>query len=118
MPRNPYPVRCANLCFAGLIPADRPGRYAWAAVTIVHSVTEDISGAFRIFMGTMMTSDDSPAKPYVLGPGEGVPGFDAGVKASRLSTGGGLTLIESITAGGAPWHVHTREDEYFYVVEG
>src|SRR5207244_6534467 len=29
-----------------------------------------------------------------------------------------LSLIESRTRGGAPWHVHTREDEYFYVVEG
>jgi mannose-6-phosphate isomerase-like protein (cupin superfamily) len=40
------------------------------------------------------------------------------VKASRASTGGGLTLIESRTRGGAPWHVHSREDEYFYAVEG
>jgi len=29
-----------------------------------------------------------------------------------------LTLIESHTRGGAPWHVHTREDEYFYVLNG
>jgi mannose-6-phosphate isomerase-like protein (cupin superfamily) len=57
-------------------------------------------------------------KPYMLQPGESVPGCAAGVKASICSTGGGLTAIESCTAGGAPWHVHTREDEYFYVVEG
>jgi len=54
----------------------------------------------------------------VLQAGEGVPGFDSGVKASVSSTAGGFTLIESCTAGGAPWHVHSREDEYFYVVEG
>jgi mannose-6-phosphate isomerase-like protein (cupin superfamily) len=57
-------------------------------------------------------------KAYLLRPGEGVRGFGPEVKASLLSTGGGLTLIESRTKGGAPWHVHSREDEYFYVVEG
>src|SRR5882672_8199870 len=56
--------------------------------------------------------------PYLLLPGEGVAGFDASVKASRLSTAGGLSIIESHTRGGAPWHVHTREDEYFYVLDG
>jgi mannose-6-phosphate isomerase-like protein (cupin superfamily) len=57
-------------------------------------------------------------KPYTLGIGESVPGCADGVKASVSSTGGGFTMIESCTAGGAPWHVHSREDEYFYVVEG
>jgi mannose-6-phosphate isomerase-like protein (cupin superfamily) len=55
---------------------------------------------------------------YVLEPGEGVPGFGSEVKASRISTGGVLTLIESRTRGGAPGHVHSREDECFYVIEG
>ena len=54
---------------------------------------------------------------YVLHAGEGVGGA-ADVKASRASTGGALTLIESKTDGGAPRHVHQREDEFFYVVEG
>ncbi len=70
----------------------------------------------------MSPQDDSsprtPMKPYVLLAGEGVAGFDASVKASRSSTGGNLTVIESRTKGGAPWHVHSREDEYFYVIEG
>jgi mannose-6-phosphate isomerase-like protein (cupin superfamily) len=57
-------------------------------------------------------------KPYMLLTGEGVAGFDAAVKASRISTGGNLSVMESHTKGGAPWHVHSREDEYFYVVEG
>jgi len=56
--------------------------------------------------------------PYMVQSGEGVAGFDAAVKASRISTGGNLTVIESHTKGGAPWHVHSREDEYFYVLEG
>lgn len=55
---------------------------------------------------------------YVLRPGEGVAGFGAEVKASRASTGGALTLIESRTRGGAPRHVHSQEDEAFYVLEG
>ena len=57
-------------------------------------------------------------EPYVLLPGAGVAGFDAAVKAGRISTGGQISVIESHTRGGAPWHVHSREDEYFYVLEG
>jgi mannose-6-phosphate isomerase-like protein (cupin superfamily) len=60
---------------------------------------------------------DAPAHGYVLQAGEGV-GSDSSTKTSVASTGGFLTLIESRTTGGAPLHVHTREDEYFYVVEG
>lgn len=62
---------------------------------------------------------DQSAKPvhgYVLEEGAGVT--DSSTKASRASTGGSLTLIETHTDGGAPLHVHTREDEFFYVVEG
>jgi len=67
----------------------------------------------------MTSLDNSSAiNPYILQPGEGVAGFDAAVKASRTSTGGHLSVIESRTKGGAPWHVHSLEDEYFYVVEG
>jgi quercetin dioxygenase-like cupin family protein len=61
--------------------------------------------------------DETP-NPYFLLPGEGVAGFDASVKASKNSTAGAFTMIESRTAGGAPWHVHTREDEFLYVVNG
>ena len=57
-------------------------------------------------------------KPYMLRAGENVPSCANGVKASGASTAGGFTMIESTTAGGAPWHVHSREDEYFYVLEG
>jgi quercetin dioxygenase-like cupin family protein len=57
-------------------------------------------------------------EPYVLMSGKGVAGFDASVKAARVSTGGNLSLIESQTRGGAPWHIHSREDEYFYVLQG
>jgi quercetin dioxygenase-like cupin family protein len=55
---------------------------------------------------------------YVLETDVGVSGFGRDVKASRRSTGGVLTLIESRTRGGAPWHVHSLDDECMYVVEG
>lgn len=55
---------------------------------------------------------------YVLGPGESVLGPGSSVKAGRASTGGSITLMESHTRGGAPMHVHSREDECFYIMEG
>jgi quercetin dioxygenase-like cupin family protein len=41
-------------------------------------------------------------------------------KATGESTGGSLVLLENLTApgGGPPPHVHTREDEFFYVLDG
>jgi quercetin dioxygenase-like cupin family protein len=56
-------------------------------------------------------------RPYVIGRGEGVAG-DSSLKASRRSTGGAFTLIDADTDGGAPPHIHQREDEAFYVLEG
>jgi quercetin dioxygenase-like cupin family protein len=55
-------------------------------------------------------------KPYMLKADEGLTSSD--LKASKVSTGGMLTLIESYTDGGAPLHVHANEDEAFYVIEG
>ena len=54
---------------------------------------------------------------YVVTAGAGIGG-DPALKASRTSTDGALTLIESDTDGGAPPHVHTREDEAMYVLDG
>ena len=56
--------------------------------------------------------------PYILLPNEGVEGAGDATKAGVNSTGGMFTCIESRTDGGAPRHVHTREDEYFYVLDG
>jgi mannose-6-phosphate isomerase-like protein (cupin superfamily) len=75
------------------------------------------------FWGTLRRVDGSQRKQkavrgYLVGPGEGVSAADSGVKASRVSTGGAVTLIESHTRGGAPMHVHHRDDECFYVLEG
>jgi quercetin dioxygenase-like cupin family protein len=57
------------------------------------------------------------SRAYLLNAGEGLDG-DTSLKASRSSTGGALTLIESDTDGGAPPHVHHREDEAMYVIDG
>ncbi|HXT36910.1 MAG TPA: cupin domain-containing protein [Chloroflexota bacterium] len=42
------------------------------------------------------------------------------IKASGQETGNAFALMEDVTAphGGPPLHMHTREDEAFYVVEG
>jgi quercetin dioxygenase-like cupin family protein len=42
------------------------------------------------------------------------------LKATAASTGGSFTVIECLTApgGGPPPHVHTREDEFWYVLDG
>jgi mannose-6-phosphate isomerase-like protein (cupin superfamily) len=54
---------------------------------------------------------------YVVAPGAGVAG-DPGMKASRLSTGGTLSVFETVIEAGPPLHVHDREDECLYVLEG
>jgi len=58
------------------------------------------------------------AKGYVVGPGQGLPGRNPDLKASRASTGGSLTLLESRLKHGPPLHVHAYEDESFYILDG
>jgi mannose-6-phosphate isomerase-like protein (cupin superfamily) len=59
-----------------------------------------------------------------LGPGEGEAIWflrnRMTVKATAENTGGGFGLLESLIAPGfsPPLHVHRREDESFYVLEG
>ena len=40
------------------------------------------------------------------------------VRASAATTGGAFTIIEEIDPLDTPLHVHEREDELFYVLEG
>jgi mannose-6-phosphate isomerase-like protein (cupin superfamily) len=61
---------------------------------------------------------EQATKGYVVRAGTGVAGYGPEVKASRASTGGTLTVIESRIGGGPPLHVHTHEDESFYVLDG
>ena len=62
--------------------------------------------------------------PIALGPGEGESlwflGAHASIKASAQSTAGRVSVIEHLAPRGAgsPLHVHHREDEWFYVIEG
>lgn len=55
---------------------------------------------------------------YRVQAGGGIPHRVDGVKASSASTGGSLTVIETTIDGGPPRHLHTREDESFYVLRG
>jgi quercetin dioxygenase-like cupin family protein len=57
-------------------------------------------------------------KGYLLRPGEGVHPEDLAAKATADRTGGALSVIESHSTGGAPPHLHTNEDEAFYVLDG
>ena len=60
----------------------------------------------------------------VVGPGEGTPVWFLGnlmmVKATAQSTNGAYGLLESLIRAGSspPLHVHHREDEAFWVLEG
>ena len=61
---------------------------------------------------------------YALTPGEGerlwIVGDTMTLKATGESTGGSLVLLENLTppGGGPPPHVHVRDDEFFYVLDG
>jgi mannose-6-phosphate isomerase-like protein (cupin superfamily) len=54
---------------------------------------------------------------YVLAAGAGLAG-DTGLKASGQSTGGALSVFETSVGEGPPLHVHDRDDECFYLLEG
>ena len=61
---------------------------------------------------------------HAIAAGEGeriwIVGDTMTFKATGESTGGSLMLFENLTApgGGPPPHIHTREDEFFYVLDG
>jgi quercetin dioxygenase-like cupin family protein len=64
------------------------------------------------------------AEPIALGQGEGEALWFLGslvtVKAGGEATGGRFAIVEHLAPGGAgsPLHMHTREDEWFYILEG
>jgi quercetin dioxygenase-like cupin family protein len=69
------------------------------------------------------TSGGDRAGPYLLAPGEarGNPASVPVAKAASRDTGGLLAVFEDTMAAGAPGpplHLHTREDEALYVLEG
>jgi mannose-6-phosphate isomerase-like protein (cupin superfamily) len=54
---------------------------------------------------------------YVVPAGTGLAD-DPDLKASHRSTGGALSVFETSIGTGPPLHVHDREDECFYVLDG
>ena len=72
----------------------------------------------------MAMGESATAHAVVLGPGEGTPIWFLGnlmvVKATVQSTNGAYGLLESLVRAGAspPLHIHHREDEAFWVLEG
>jgi quercetin dioxygenase-like cupin family protein len=70
----------------------------------------------------MTTTHITPGHVTRAGAGERIwiVGDTMTIKATAESTGGSLMLLENLTApgGGPPPHVHTREDEFFYVLDG
>ncbi len=74
-----------------------------------------------------MTQDPSQApalKPVAVPSGEGEARWWIGglavIKATAANTGGQMTIVEITEAPGAeaPLHVHYREDEGFWILEG
>ena len=71
-----------------------------------------------------MTAHVATAEALVLGPGEGTAIWFQGnritLQATADSTGGAFGLVESMVAPGysPPLHIHDREDETFWVLEG
>jgi ketosteroid isomerase-like protein/quercetin dioxygenase-like cupin family protein len=77
-------------------------------------------------MSSTMTEPISAGaiEPIGLGPGEGENlwflGILVTIKSAAETTGGAVTVIEHYgpRGSGSPLHMHTREDEWFYVIEG
>jgi quercetin dioxygenase-like cupin family protein len=71
-----------------------------------------------------MGSEKTAPAAFAVGPGEGQAIWflrnRMNVKATAESTGGAFGLVETTVAPGfsPPLHVHHREDESFYVLEG
>jgi quercetin dioxygenase-like cupin family protein len=71
-----------------------------------------------------MTTQNETFRPYFLRTDEGEASWYLStrctLKATSESTGGALGLVEAKVLPGmaAPWHVHHREDEMFYLLEG
>ena len=70
------------------------------------------------------TTESTTVEPIALGPDEGEAlwflGVLATIKSSNESTDGRVAVIEHLAPQGAgsPLHVHRREDEWFYVIDG
>ena len=74
--------------------------------------------------GEGMSTVSNDTAPIALQPGQGEAlwflGFLVSIKASSQTTAGAVAVIEHLgpRGSGSPLHVHSREDEWFYVTEG
>jgi quercetin dioxygenase-like cupin family protein len=72
----------------------------------------------------MTATSTTTARGHSIAPGDGeriwIVGDTMTLKATGESTAGSLVLLENLTApgGGPPPHVHAREDEFWYVLDG
>jgi quercetin dioxygenase-like cupin family protein len=72
----------------------------------------------------MSTADGDPIAPIALQREEGEALWFMGtlgvIKASAKTTAGRVAVIEQLAplGSGSPLHVHRREDEWFYVIDG
>ena len=78
-----------------------------------------------MFDTTQLKRFDHTQGPRVVGPDDGyavqLPGVGVRFMTWSEETGGGFSMVEHPIAPktmAAPWHMHTREDEYSYVLEG
>jgi quercetin dioxygenase-like cupin family protein len=73
---------------------------------------------------TQQTGQEQAPKPVAVASGEGEArwwfGALAVIKATAADTGGQMTIVEITEAPAAetPLHVHHREDEGFWILEG
>ena len=71
-----------------------------------------------------MAAHNTSLHPYCLQANEGQAVWFLNsrltLKATGESTGGTLSLIEALLApeSAAPWHIHHRDDEMFYILDG
>ncbi len=77
-------------------------------------------GAMIPLHSTTTTTTTGYALRHADGERLWIVGDTMTMKATAASTGGSLTLLENVTApgGGPPPHLHEREDEFFYVLDG
>lgn len=74
--------------------------------------------------GDDMSTKSNATAPIALQPGQGEAlwflGFLVTIKASSETTSGAVAVIEHLgpRGSGSPLHMHSREDEWFYVTEG
>jgi quercetin dioxygenase-like cupin family protein len=83
-----------------------------------------VSPDARLMNTTYTHSPDTTNEGHSVPGGEGeriwIVGDTMTLKATEESTGGSLVLLENLTApgGGPPPHIHTREDDFWYVIDG